>query len=272
MVLQRNADSVVWGFASADLTGAPVFGTLVDTLTAATWAVSGIVDASGVWRLPMPRRPGAPSPYSLYISTSPAPAEHKFEGITLVMSNLVFGDVMFASGQSNMELTFSLVFNATEEAAFADAVGAAVRIFEAGPSVSSAMPLDQLARVLVPWSVASSASLPPFSATAWFTAKSLFLSRTGDDARVPLGLAVATWGGTGIRAWQGAAGNAKCQSLYPFNASQPLLDCAGSSYHAPCNNSLLSNALVNPFQVGPMPVASFFWYQGEPRGSLLQNC
>lgn len=262
-VLQRDTDTIVWGFASADLVGAPVYGTLVDTLTQATWAVQSAVEADGAWRLAMPRRPGAPSPYNLYISTAPAPAEHKFDGLTLVVSNLVFGDVIFASGQSNMELAFSLVFNATEEAAFADTVGAAVRIFEAAPSVASSTPLDQLARVLVPWSVASSASLPPFSATAWFTAKSLLLSRTGDDARVPLGFAVSTWGGTGIRAWQGPAGNAKCQPLYPFNASQPLLDCSSSSYHAPCNNSMLHNALVNPYMVGPMKVASLVWYQGE---------
>jgi hypothetical protein len=121
----------------------------------------------------------------------------------------------------------TFAFNATAELAEADAlVGntGLVRVFQAAWAVASQnAPLAQLPQVQTPWAPASSASLPGFSATAWYTAKALLTGRTGADAAVPLGIVVSTWPGTPIKPWTPPGVNAGCMPLYPLNGTHA--DC-----------------------------------------------
>lgn len=123
-----------------------------------------------------------------------------------------------------MPVTFA--FNSTEELALADTIGATglVRVFQAAWTVASQnAAFSQLAQVQNPWALASSTSLPAFSATAWYTAKALFLERQGANANVPLGIVVSTWPGVPIKPWTTVATNEKCMPLYPLNETHA--DC-----------------------------------------------
>ncbi len=74
-------------------------------------------------------------------------------------------------------------------------MGYQIRVFQVYSNAQSKDgPLDDFAGPpFIPWSPASNVSLPEFSATCWFTAKSYILSRPADQVDVPLGLVASTW-------------------------------------------------------------------------------
>jgi sialate O-acetylesterase len=101
MVLQRApAEPVVWGFSDP---GQPVYAAFKDMVSNDTWTVQSTTDPTGVWRLPLPARPADNHSYELVVSTDPAPALYKWDGAVLLLQDLVYGDVLFFSGQSNMQ-------------------------------------------------------------------------------------------------------------------------------------------------------------------------
>ena len=82
-----------------------------------------------------------------------------------------------------MQVNVGFAFNASEELQAANTYSATIKVFQvAGTVMSNDEPLDNVA-ISVPWSPASSSSLPGFSATCWFSAKSVvdgrvFVSRS----------------------------------------------------------------------------------------------
>jgi len=172
-------------------------------------------------------------------------------------------DVVFCTGQSNMQVNVGFAFNASTELNEANYLGGLIRVYEvSSTSQSKDGPLDDFAAPpLIPWSFASNTSLPEFSATCWYTAKSIITNRPKTVENVPLGLVVSTWGGTPIKTWTSAAVNSACASLYPYPANGPDGDCG--LYHAPCNASALFNSMIAPFTVGPTQISAAIWFQGE---------
>lgn len=84
-VLQRDAVAVVWGFDEPGATVTTNFSGLVLVNT------TGV---DGVWRQKLPPTP-AGGPYQLAFSSS--------AGGTASLSDILFGDVYLAGGQSNMQ-------------------------------------------------------------------------------------------------------------------------------------------------------------------------
>jgi hypothetical protein len=165
-----------------------------------------------------------------------------------------------------MQVTVGFAFNASAELNAADALGGVVKVFQVAASAMADAPLDNV-QVQIPWSPASNTSLPQFSATCWFSGKSVALGRAGADRSVPLGLIASSWGGTAIKVHASPAANAACGALYPGgNISAPGADCGLD--HAPCTPSCLFNAMIAPFFAGPMAIAAAIWFQGENDADL----
>ncbi len=120
--------------------------------------------------------------------------------VTITLHGVLFGDVWICSGQSNMEMTVSLIFNATEEIANAGNYPK-IRLFTAA-LVPSAAPVEELLGILLNWSVASPQTVggPDWqymSAVCWLYGRMIHQALGGR----PIGLIATSWGGTAIEFW-----------------------------------------------------------------------
>jgi len=197
MVLQRSPlQASIWGWADAgDTVSAALTGPTSQT-------VSAQADTNGAWKITF-AAVDAGGPYTIAVSTG--------AGDKASLDNLLFGDVYWCGGQSNMQFTVDLAFNATEEIQLA-ANYPNIRVFTVGTNNISSEPLEELASFIQPWSVANSQSIggspwAEFSAVCWFFGRDLY-----DTYKVPIGLINSNWGGTYIQAWSSPAALAKCPS------------------------------------------------------------
>lgn len=127
MVLQQAPSrSVVWGFAVA---GAPVNVTSSVGGSAAT-----VAGPDGIWRVSLSPVKASETAVSLVATT----VGH--DAITL--TDVLYGDVWFCSGQSNMAFTVGMAFNASAEMAAA-ANYPHVRLMQSGAATSN-VTLDEV--------------------------------------------------------------------------------------------------------------------------------
>lgn len=230
MVLQRDVPAVVFGFASAGVTVTTKFdATLLPPVT---------TDATGVWRVTLPKTAASLTAHTLSFMSS--------DGGAAALSDVLFGDVHICSGQSNMQFTLKSnagVPNVTTEVQNANNYPY-IRVFTVGQGNSSRVPFQELASIEQPWAVAANTSIgfgswSAFSAVCWFTYRDLFDALGGT---VPQGLISNNWGGTPIQHW---------------SSPDALAKCNGGT------DSTLWNAMVVPYTVGPMSIRTGIWYQGE---------
>jgi len=224
MVLQRAPQqAVVWGFAASGVNVTTTFN---------NQNYNSVADTTGVWRQSLPAT-AAGGPYNLAFKAT--------DGGTGSLSDVLFGDVYIASGQSNMQFTVSLGNNASNEETSADSYPN-VRVFTVGDGTSSTTPLTQLTTISQRWVASSRASVggPDWAyqtAVGWFFARGVYNSQ-----KIPIGLINNNWGGTNINQWSSATANGKCNQTGSGN---------------------LWNAMVVPYTVGPMTLKGVVWYQGE---------
>ena len=142
-------------------------------------------DGQGKWSLKIPT-PAAGGPYEITFS----------DGKKLQLKNVMIGEVWFCSGQSNMEMPvagWGKVMNYEQE--IAEAASPAIRLFQVKKNTSLA-PLKEVESTLGGWQECSSATVPEFSALAYFYARALW-----KELNVPIGVIDCTWGGTPAEAW-----------------------------------------------------------------------
>jgi len=142
-------------------------------------------DGQGKWSLKIPT-PAAGGPYEITFS----------DGKKLQLKNVMIGEVWFCSGQSNMEMPvagWGKVMNYEQE--IAEAAYSAIRLFQVKKNTSLA-PLKEVESTLGGWQECSSATVPEFSALAYFYARALW-----KELNVPIGVIDCTWGGTPAEAW-----------------------------------------------------------------------
>lgn len=77
--------------------------------------------------------------------------------INITLHDVLFGDVWVCSGQSNMQLTVGMIYNATEEIANAGNYPK-IRVFSAALMLSTT-PVEELLGIALNWSVASPKSI-----------------------------------------------------------------------------------------------------------------
>jgi sialate O-acetylesterase len=120
--------------------------------------------------------------------------------VTITLHDVLFGDVWICSGQSNMQLTVSMIYNATEEIVNAGNYPK-IRVFTAALQ-SSRAPIEELLCIALNWSIASPQSIggPDWvymSAVCWLYGRMIHEALGGR----PIGLIATTWGGTPIEQW-----------------------------------------------------------------------
>lgn len=233
VVLQRDREVPVWGHVSP---GAPV--TLALDGDAAGTAVA---DANGLWTIRLDARShdgGVP-----HIITISSPGETDIQ-----ISDVVFGDVYLASGQSNMEWSLNnlnvpgLAGEIAESSAYA--LIRQVTIARTNSAAEWTEPIFRSAG----WVTCSPASVSGFSATAYFFAKNMYLSNG-----VPVGLIVSAWGGQPIERFLSPSGLVAVPELAGM---RQIRNQGGTT--ALCD---IYNAMIAPLI--PFGLRGAIWYQGE---------
>lgn len=173
MVLQRDQPLPIWGWASP--------GERV-TIIHQGKKYSGKTDISGSWKILLPPMP-AGGPYNMTIAGKN----------TIVLKDVLFGDVWFCSGQSNMVHQLNI-----HDVSYAEVIKKAnypeIRQFlvPTGTSLTSARTDLNGGN----WTPAVGEAIRPFSAVAFFFARQLF-----EKYHVPIGIINSSVGGTPIEAW-----------------------------------------------------------------------
>lgn len=243
MVLQRNvALTSLWGFAAP---GAVV--STVMTCDGCPTIADATTGADGVWRASTPPLATTVLPFNVTFTSSGQPP--------LTLTDVLVGETLLCAGQSNMALSIAMALNATEEIAALPLYGATIRFMYTAEDQQTS-PLIDLPRPAIAWSrmgaSAGGASWGGFSATCWFTGRSLWVS-LGSGA-VPVGLVESSVGGTAIRQWSPIEALAACPQ--PYNSPIPY----GTT---PYNHAQLFNGMVAPFGTGPTQFAAIVFDQAE---------
>jgi sialate O-acetylesterase len=187
MVLQRDKPVVIWGWAAP-----------LETVKAQVASASAQAKANdnGEWKLELPAM-AAGGPYTLTISGTS----------TVVLEDVMFGEVWLCSGQSNMEMGVGAAQNGKEEIAAADHPG--IRLLKVPKRWR---PLPQT-NIDTSWKVCSPKTIAEggwngFSAVAYYFGLNLHT-----NLNVPIGLIDSTWGGTKIESWTPPEGFAAVPAL-----------------------------------------------------------
>ncbi len=173
MVLQRNAQVRVWGWAAANEKV---------TLQFMGKTHEAVANKDGNWAL-MLTGLQAGGPYTMTIKASN----------TITLQNILVGDVWLCSGQSNMELPMRRVWPLYQQE-IESADNTFIRYFEVPQVYNFNTPVTDLASGQ--WKPVSRQTIESFSAVAYFFAKDLY-----QKYKVPVGLINASLGGSPAEAW-----------------------------------------------------------------------
>jgi sialate O-acetylesterase len=268
-VLQRDLPIHVWGEASP---GEKL------TLSFHSQNVSTTATSKGLWDTWLgPEPAGGPFVLSIHGSSD------------VKISDLLVGDVWFASGQSNMEMPLSgfgnsaHVNDSAKEIAQADLPQVRLLVME---KQASPLPLAQIAAT---WKVCTPESAKDFSAVGYFFAREI-----QKHEHVPIGVIDSSWGGTPIDSWISLDTLSADAALMPAfsarahfadeqadlmrtKAAEQRADEAAKAKNQPAPShpwhpdpdswtpANLFNGMVAPFT--PFAIKGFLWYQGETDSS-----
>jgi len=227
MVLQRSAPVAIWGRADKGEKIVVKFG---------GQQKNAVADGEGTWMIWLDAMAASDKPRELMISGSN----------TIVLKNILVGEVWLCSGQSNMEYTMM------KESKFANAlhgtgIDSVALKNERNPSIRLFLVKRDLtkgdaANVNKGWNEAEGESLRAFSAAGYFFAKKLF-----EELHVPIGMIGSSVSGSNIEPWMsGEIKNGNSPQTISVEESNP-----GKFY----------NGMIKP--LAPFTLKGFLWYQGE---------
>lgn len=237
MVLQRNAEVKIWGWANPNEEV-----TLVSGWNNLEYKV--VANNQGQWELHF-KTPEAGGPYTISIKGSNE----------ILLKNILIGEVWVCGGQSNMEMSASWGIDDGEEEV-KNATDSEIRFFTV-PQLTAAIPQNN---VLGSWTESTPETMKDFSAIGYFFAKRL----REDLKNVPIGLISSKWGGTTAEIWmpEEVVHNDPVlrENARKFNAQEYEPRQPGRAY----------NAMIHPI-VG-FKIAGTIWYHGESNiGSLVYD-
>ncbi len=185
MVLQREIDVPVWGWADA---GEEV------TVSFRDQKVSTKAGNDGKWQVKLkPLKVGQPG-------TLTVAGKNKLE-----FKDVLVGEVWVCSGQSNMGWSIARGLDADLEAAAAQDPD--VRLFQV-PLTTAETPQED---VNAEWRTAAPDNVSSFSAVGYLYGRQLH-----HTLRVPVGVIMTAWGGTRAEAWTSPEAMAKTEALKPI--------------------------------------------------------
>lgn len=225
MVLQQNSKAGLWGWAdpSERFTISCSWTTVVDTVTAFN---------SGKWKAKV-STPPAGGPYTITI---------RGRRNTIVLENILIGEVWICSGQSNMEM--SNTKHIQDE--LPNSKNDKIRFFTVAKKTSE-YPQDHCEGE---WVSCNEETLRRFSAAGYFFGKKLHT-----ELNVPIGLIQSAWSGTPVELWEPAE----------VIDSDPVMKEAATKIrdvtYRPNKPALIYNAMIYP--ISNYTIAGVIWYQGE---------
>ncbi|MDU0354551.1 sialate O-acetylesterase [Paraglaciecola aquimarina] len=237
MVVQQNKQFVIWGTDTAKQR--------ITMTTSWGGSTSTRADANGKWRLTVDTPKADHKPHKIVLTGSNKK----------IFSNVLLGEVWFASGQSNMGMPLSGNFNQPiigSNETILHSTNPQLRLFTAAIK-ASVTPLDNVQGT---WQEAQPATVKTFSATAYY-----FAAKLQALLDVPVGIIVSAWGGTPVESWIDAPTLAQYAD---FNFHQALTN---QPVHR--QPSQLFNGMINPF-LG-LQIKGAIWYQGEANRSRARE-
>lgn len=178
MILQRDIPVNIWGWSAVNEKVSVKFN-------GKTYKTKG--NAEGKWIIKLPATK-AGGPYTIDITSSNK----------ISIKEILFGDVWFCSGQSNMVHQLN-IHDVTYAKEIAEANDPQIRQFWVPTLTSLQGPQQNLPSGY--WKAAVGEDIRPFSAVAYFFAKHLY-----EKYKVPIGIINASVGGTPIEAWTSEEG------------------------------------------------------------------
>ncbi len=227
MVLQQNDSASLWGW------GNPAERILITT----SWnnkTDTAIVNNRANWKIKI-KTPKAGGPYTIILKGS----------TTIVLNDVMIGEVWLCSGQSNMEWNYWNGLQDIKEE-LPHCYNNQIRFFHI-PKTTANHPQDD---VQAEWKICDSNSLKSFSAVGYFFGKKL-----NADLHVPVGLINASWGGTPAEVWTP-------ESIFDTDEELRLSAARLQSFRWwPNHDGLCYNAMIDP--ITKFNIAGTIWYQGE---------
>ncbi|WP_312510130.1 sialate O-acetylesterase [Chryseobacterium culicis] len=170
MILQRNQDLKIWGYADA---GEKITVKLINKTYTTT------ADQNGNWMVTLPKL-NAGGPYRMTINE-------------ITLKDILVGDVWVASGQSNMELPMRRL-KPLYENEIKNANNQNIRFFTVPQKYNFKTPQNDLDGGK--WESTNPQTILNFSGAAYFFAKQL-----NEKNKVPVGIIHASLGGSPVQAW-----------------------------------------------------------------------
>ena len=230
MVLQRETQANLWGKARKNSTVKITTSWNQKTYTAKT-------DRDGRWKQAV-TTPEAGGPYSIIFD----------DGEKTVLQDILIGEVWICSGQSNMEMQMKGFKAQPVEGAISDCLHSRdpqLRMFTVKRN-SQFAPVDTVSGS---WMDATPLHVRDFSATAYYFGREL---RQVLD--IPVGLIVASWGGSACEAWM----TAEWLRAFPDAKIPQSATDIKSQNRTP---TVLYNGMLHPL-IG-YTMRGVIWYQGE---------
>src|SRR5436190_14724899 len=225
MVLQQNSQANLWGWAdpSERFIISCSWKTTVDSVTAFN---------SGKWKAKI-STPAAGGPYSITI---------KGRSNTIVLENILIGEVWICSGQSNMEMSN----NQQIKDELPNSKNDNIRFFTVAKKTSE-YPQDHCEGT---WVSCNEETLKRFSAAGYFFGKKLHT-----DLNVPIGLIQSEWSGMPVELWE--LNDVIDSDTVMIDAATKIKDVT----YRPNKPGFIYNAMIYP--ISNYTIAGVIWYQGE---------
>jgi sialate O-acetylesterase len=239
-VLQSGNATRLWGWS-----GTP--GSNVSVALNGGKVAVVATSADGLWVAPLPYVAASPAAYVVDISST--------AGEAASLTDVLFGEVLWCGGQSNMVFTVGMAFGGDAAIATAgDFPG--VRLMTVGHAMAPAP--QPVAPIGQPWAPASPAVLrgsgdawSGFSAVCWWYGVGVY---TALGNATPVGLVVAAYSSTALQQWMSPDAAGACPTLPPSKG----------------NYNELWYAMLAPLAAVPggaplalSPRAPFAWLQSE---------
>ncbi|MBI9059826.1 MAG: hypothetical protein JEZ01_18825 [Labilibaculum sp.] len=225
--MQQNSEVKLWGW------GKPMEKVKITT----SWSndtLETVTSNNAKWAVVL-KTPDAGGPHSI-----------KIDGYnSVVIEDILMGEVWLLSGQSNMEWKTSFGINNVGEEVL-NANKNEIRFFSVTLKTSPTKCIDVSGK----WVKCTPESMKDFSAIGYFFGKKL-----NEKLQIPVGLISSNWGGTPIETWIPEK---------EILASNELTESAQKVPYfpwAPNMPGCVYNAMIAPIM--PFPIKGVLWYQGE---------
>src|SRR5580658_2045187 len=186
MVLQQDHEIHIWGKADP---GEKI------TVTLAANTRAALADARGNWSVHLPAM-RAGGPFTVMVRGKK----------TILLKDVMIGEVWVASGQSNMTFALSDSLGAAEEIPKADYPQ--IRLFTVPKKITLEAQSDTLSAA---WQICSPETAKKFSAVAYYFARDLHRK-----LNVPIGIIESAWPGTTVEEWIDSRALQETPALKPF--------------------------------------------------------